>query len=103
MGRIFGERCVRCGQTRTKREFEGVPTCDACELAVRADRETAWACPSCSAEMEKRVVLNVIVDQCRECHGAWLDAGELDVLKGAIDSGAGSDLATGMLLGMAIG
>lgn len=103
LGKIFGERCARCGVTRTKKEFEGLPTCDTCQLEIRADREEKRPCPMCREPMAKSVVLNVIVDKCPSCHGAWLDGGELDLLKKAIEGGAGGDFATGMVLGMAIG
>lgn len=86
-GKLFGERCERCercGETRTKGEFEGLPTCDKCELKIQADREEKRACPMCAAAMNKSVVLNVIVDKCPSCHGAWLDGGELDLLKKAL-------------------
>ena len=32
-----------------------------------------------------------------------IEAGELDLLKEALDAGAGSDFATGMVIGMAVG
>lgn len=103
LDKIFGARCVRCGVTRTKQEFEGLPTCDKCELDIQAEREEKCPCPMCSTEMNKSVVLNIVVDRCPSCHGAWLDGGELDLLKKAIEEGAGGDFATGMVLGMAMG
>ena len=101
--KMFGERCVRCGETRTKDEFEGLPTCDKCEAEIKAEREEKRPCPACNHEMNKVVVLNVVVDKCPSCHGAWLDGGELDLLKNAIESGADDRFATGMCLGMAMG
>ena len=101
LDRMFGKHCARCGDTRTKKEFEGLPTCEKCELEIQADREETRPCPGCSAEMEKSVVLNIIVDKCPSCRGVWLDAGELDLLKKAIEDGE-SDLAIGMCLGMAM-
>ncbi len=103
LGKIFGERCARCGVTRTKQEFEGLPTCDKCALEIKADREEKRPCPTCKTAMDKSVVLTIIVDKCPSCHGAWLDGGELDLLKKAIEDGAGGDFATGMLLGMSMG
>lgn len=102
-GNLFGERCARCGVTRTKQEFEGLPTCDKCQLEIKARREEKRPCPMCNAVMEKSIVLNVIVDKCPACQGAWLDGGELELLKKAIEEGAGDNFATGMLLGMAAG
>lgn len=101
--KIFGERCARCGTTRTKDDFEGLPTCDKCELEIQADREEERPCPMCSTAMNKSIVLNVVVDKCPSCHGAWLDAGELDLLKQAIENGGGGNFATGIAIGMAMG
>jgi Zn-finger nucleic acid-binding protein len=41
-------------------------------------------CPRCGAEMEKREYARcsqVMIDACPECHGVWLDAGELEALE----------------------
>lgn len=100
--KLFGERCVRCGVTRTKSEFEGLPTCAKCRSEIKAKREKKHLCPACQCEMDKIIVLNILVDKCPECGGAWLDGGELDVLRRAIDAGRG-DLATGLALGMVLG
>lgn len=102
-GKLFGERCARCGETRTKQEFEGLPTCEKCEVEINAEREEKRPCPMCKTAMDKSIVLNIIVDKCPKCHGAWLDGGELDLLKKAIEQGSGGDFATGMMVGMAIG
>jgi hypothetical protein len=101
--KIFGERCVRCGVARTRDEFEGLPTCDKCEVEIQAAREAKRPCPMCQHEMEKAVVLKVTIDKCPSCHGAWLDGGELDLLKKALEDGAGADFATGLCLGIAMG
>ncbi len=69
MGKIFGEQCVRCNITRTKTQFEGVPTCEKCEVEINADREPKRPCPTCNSPMDKTVVLNVIVDKCPSGHG----------------------------------
>jgi|GEM_PF-357280 len=103
MRKIFGEHCARCSETRTKKQFEGLPTCDKCELEIQAEREEKRACPMCAVAMDKSVVLNIVVDKCPSCHGAWLDGGELELLKKAVESGGGGDFATGMVLGMAMG
>jgi len=100
-GKVFGERCGRCGVPRTKKEFEGLPTCPECELKIKAAREEPRRCPMDNTEMTKEVVLNIIVDHCPQCRGAWLDGGELKLLKDAIESGQG-EFAAGMVLGMAM-
>jgi Zn-finger nucleic acid-binding protein len=52
--------------------------------------------------MDKTVILNIIVDKCSLCHGVWLDGGELDLLKKAIEFGASGDFALGLSVGMAM-
>lgn len=84
----LGQDCERCGQHRTAREFEGVATCSACELSIRAEREERVKCHHDGALMLKEVLEDVIVDRCPECGGAWFDGGELEVLSAAIHRAA---------------
>ena len=46
---LLGEKCARCGRRRTRREYEGLPTCEACEELIeaklRAARERGMAFP----------------------------------------------------------
>ena len=100
---MFGERCARCRTTLTKDKLDGLPTCSICKLEVQADREEKRTCLMCATEMDKAVILNIVIDKCPSCHGVWLDVGELDILKQAIENGGGGDFATGMVLGMAMG
>jgi hypothetical protein len=80
---IFGEQCVRCGARRTRRELDGVPTCEDCERRLRAAHETPRLCPTDRAEMVKEVVAGVVIDRCPVCRGVWLDAGELQLVRDA--------------------
>jgi Zn-finger nucleic acid-binding protein len=97
----IGQTCVRCGNRRTRMEFEGVPTCAECELKLKAEREESVACHHDGAEMRKEVIQNVIVDRCPECGGVWFDGGELEVLGAALrratDFGMPADLASRLL------
>ena len=101
-GKIFGQKCVRCGKARTKMQFEDVPTCDDCKLVIEAKREHTRNCPNCKSAMAKEIIMNVIVDKCPTCRGAWFDGGELDLLKEAIEAGGGGDLAVEMLTGSSV-
>lgn len=83
---IFGEQCVRCGARRTRREFEGLPTCDDCEQRLRAAPETPRLCPADATDMLKQVVHGVVIDRCPVCRGVWLDAGELQLVREAAQS-----------------
>jgi ribosomal protein L37AE/L43A len=46
-------------------------------------------CPKCGMELIEVKYKSVDIDQCSNCHGVWLDAGELDAVaemeKGALD------------------
>jgi hypothetical protein len=94
---IFGEKCIRCGNRRTKREYEGLPTCQSCEQELRArgraDSEDRRLCPLDGEVMEKDVVLNVVIDRCPSCKGIWLDGGELDLIRSAVAEGMVLDFA----------
>jgi hypothetical protein len=47
-------------------------------------------CPKCGGELVEREFHHAKVDECRDCHGVWLDAGEvnqlLQVRHGALDN-----------------
>jgi hypothetical protein len=38
-------------------------------------------CPRCGGELKEQHVEDVKIDECRDCHGVWLDPGELDQLR----------------------
>jgi Zn-finger nucleic acid-binding protein len=49
-----------------------------------AEQRTPLACPECAKTMEKVVSerdAKVVVDVCRPCGKAWLDAGEIDAIR----------------------
>ncbi len=97
---ILGEKCARCGRRRTRREYEGLPTCEACEemieAKVRAAKEQTRRCPLDGAEMAKEIVLSLVIDRCPSCRGVWLDGGELEEMRGTIESGLTQQLIRGM-------
>lgn len=43
-------------------------------------------CPKCRGSMRKRERNGVTIEQCRRCHGIFLDRGELEQLLGAESS-----------------
>lgn len=98
---LLGEKCARCGKKRTRKEFEGIPTCEECqrelELKLAAAKEAPRPCPLDRAPMLKEVVSNVIVDRCPRCKGVWLDGGELELLRGAIADGVTESVLRGVL------
>ncbi len=94
---LFGQKCIRCDARRTKREYEGLPTCEACEKEIRARgraaNEDRRVCPVDGSVMGKDVVLNVIIDRCESCNGVWLDGGEFDLIRSTITEAVVMDLA----------
>lgn len=103
--RRAGESCARCGSRRTRRRFEGVPTCTECELALKAEREERLTCRHDGAVMRKEVIEDVIVDRCPECGGVWFDGGELETLSHALrlaaDQGMPSRVASRLFRALA--
>ena len=98
---LLGEKCARCGKKRTRKEFAGVPTCDEChqtlEMKLAAAAEAPRACLIDQTAMKKEVVSNVIVDRCPRCNGVWLDGGELELVRRAIEDGVTMNLLHGVL------
>jgi Zn-finger nucleic acid-binding protein len=53
--------------------------------------------------MLKQIVKGVVTDKCPKCGGVWLDPGELDLIKRAIQDASAGDFATGFVIGMSAG
>jgi Zn-finger nucleic acid-binding protein len=54
-----------------------------------ASAPMALRCPKCAAEMTTYERSGIVVDQCRECRGIFLDRGELERLVDAESGGSG--------------
>ena len=37
-------------------------------------------CPRCGTVLKESTFQKVVIDQCSDCHGVWLDAGEIEQL-----------------------
>ena len=49
--------------------------------AKQRRKETHWMkCPKCGADLQEVNYEDVLIDTCAECHGIWLDHGELELL-----------------------
>lgn len=69
--------CPRC----FARIFHGAKHCDQCgakvevPAAVNADGTARdLHCPRCDGKMFGRLAGNVLLDECNDCHGIWMDA-----------------------------
>ncbi|MGE0353504.1 MAG: zf-TFIIB domain-containing protein [Gemmatimonadales bacterium] len=49
------------------------------KAAIAAERKSHYMkCPKCGADLVTEDLHKVQIDRCPECHGLWLDAGEID-------------------------
>lgn len=63
------------------------------QAVARAERERAelkdkhfMRCPKCGGQLAAEHHESIEIDRCADCHGVWLDPGELDKIK-ALDKG----------------
>jgi uncharacterized protein len=55
---------------------------------AQVDRKSHYMkCPKCGGDLKEIEHHQVKVDQCVDCHGVWLDAGEVELFEHASDSG----------------
>jgi hypothetical protein len=99
---LFGEKCARCGK-RTRSKEDGVAICTQCKAEMLADKEAKRKCPDDGTWMEKEIVRGIVLDKCPRCGGVWLDSGELNLIKKAIQDAAAGNFASGLMMGIVIG
>ena len=70
---------------------------DAAPEGAEAGAEATMTCPKCGGEMHTVQRNRVTIEQCRKCHGIFLDRGEFEQLLGRETSylGDGLDLRGG--------
>ena len=51
------------------------------ERLTQERRKHYMKCPKCGADLEEKDFEQVKVDVCPECHGVWLDQGEINLLR----------------------
>ena len=54
---------------------------------------TEMTCPKCGGAMRSHARNGVLIDQCRDCHGLFLDAGEFERLMAAETSMLGAEFS----------
>lgn len=62
------------------------------ERAAKARVANLMKCPKCGADIAEQAIGPVKVDVCPECHGMWLDAGELELITKVKDGAVGGFL-----------
>jgi uncharacterized protein len=55
-------------------------------------KEHLHKCPKCGGDLREQEFKHVRVDICPDCHGMWLDAGELEMITQVKDSAVGGFL-----------
>ena len=55
--------------------------------AQTTQEEPLMKCPRCGGTLKEVEHHNVKIDQCSSCNGVWLDAGEIELLEHAHESG----------------
>jgi len=99
---LFGEKCHRCGR-RTRSKEDGIAICTECKAEILASKEDKMSCPDDGSQMMKQIVKGVVTDKCPECGGVWLDSGELDLIKKAVQDAEAGGFATAFVIGMSAG
>jgi predicted amidophosphoribosyltransferase len=95
--------CVRCGAGHEWGVMTSTPEgnlfCPSCWKQLKT--EVKRKCPVDGAEMQKRLVADVIqLDVCPTCQGTWFDKSELEVvLKKSKDEGWYEAFVLGWILG----
>ncbi|HKI73405.1 MAG TPA: zf-TFIIB domain-containing protein [Pseudomonadales bacterium] len=65
------------------------------KLMVEAQGERARPCPIDGETMKKEIAHMIVIDRCPKCQGVWLDAGELERIKGGVETKAIMAMAGG--------
>ena len=89
---ILFEGCMAIEEKPSRNEDEYFAKLDADlmkERRARLDKERVQQertshynkCPKCGCDLEEREHNGVKIDQCSECAGMWLDAGELELIE----------------------
>lgn len=95
---LFGNKCKKCNDSRTKNK-SGI--CDECELKLEAEKEANILCPICNIEMKKKILeKRIIIDKCPKCTGIFLGREKIESLQKIAESEATSSNHTGLVLTM---
>lgn len=86
--------CTHCNTNKTKREYENQPTCSECKTKILLEKEPSRICPVDGSVLLKEHNYEVIIDRCPTCKGIWLDAGEIEAIKEAVQT---ESIAIGMM------
>ena len=101
---LLASSCARCGVPVPEPSGAEIPTCSRCaellQRRLQPEAEAARRCPVHGVVLAKEIVHQIVVDRCPACGGVWLDGGELDLLRRALQGGASDPLARTVVLGL---
>lgn len=60
------------------------------ERAEMLRKQHFMKCPKCGHDLAERQMGSISIDECTNCGGLWLDAGEIDLLRQADRGGMGN-------------
>ena len=63
---------------RERELLEKMKAKQASEVKAAAKKISFMKCPKCGGTLKERSFQKVLIDQCADCNGIWLDAGELE-------------------------
>ena len=83
---ILIDYCDACqGYWYDKGELDKVLDGDKLESVLNRKKPnkegSRFPCPRCGADLSAKVLNGVIIDQCKECQGIWLDKNELYLIQ----------------------
>jgi hypothetical protein len=74
------EYFLRMDAEKLKRAREELDKQRAQEVEEKRKGAHFMKCPSCGSDLEEINYQDIMIDKCGDCHGIWLDAGELELL-----------------------
>lgn len=92
-------KCIHCGKNLFKSKLT---ICKDCNIKIQAKKEIIVLCPNDKSQMEKKLIWNVVLDQCPVCGGIWIERGELEVVKKAIAEGCEDKYLEALSIGLSI-
>ena len=74
------EYFMKLDAERIKRQRAELDKKRAEESAHLQKGEHWMKCPKCGQDLEEINYQSIMIDKCNDCHGIWLDQGELELL-----------------------
>jgi len=73
--KLIKEHSKRLQEAKEKEDTERLK-----EAKQKAKELHYMKCPKCGMDLKETIFMEIMVDICEECHGMWLDKGEVEEL-----------------------